>query len=344
MSAISLSYKGDLAYAKVIDNTLILRKNENDEVIIKFPIPKPFRLSGIIKGYGGEKNMYTCIMTPYELKKPKFIPKGYQNLRLDINGTWTMDNGRENADGELDTISYIDTTILSAKHFEYPTIGKFKIREDEIPAPFWVRNFTGPWRRISDIQKDVKEFDKNARLIHEEELISIFAYNDFGMEWTEHISDNVDKYLSDRSHLKYFVLGDYQLDLDNWDMVAASREDRSLYKFLYKGESRMLNEKFWYRNKTYMCSEYENVYAFHVFPVLDDRNKGEIDVIQPTSGSEWKNELRRQASTNEWKNQLRQQTRMNQCKAQLSQQTSISKEKVGTVLDETEGIEDDICI
>lgn len=93
-----------------------------------------------------------------------------------------------------------------------------------------------------------------------------------------------------------------------------------------------------------MCSEYENVYAFHVFPVLDDRNKGEIDVIQPTSGSEWKNELRRQASTNEWKNQLRQQTRMNQCKAQLSQQTSISKEKVGTVLDETEGIEDDICI
>lgn len=287
MTAINFAYKADLTYSEVIDNTIILKKKEDNEVICKFPIPKKFQISAILNGHESE-NIDTYIITPYKLNKPKFMPRGYGNLSVGLDGLWHMDRGKMTEDGSREEIVYIDTTILSEEDFEYSTIGKFKIREDEIPSPFWVRKFCGGWKKTSDIQKDVKEFDKKARLIYEEELISIFALNDVGFEFYEHLSDDMYEYF--RGNLKYFCIGANELCLDNWEMVVASRENRNLYRLLYREKSRMFYEQYWYRNRGFMHGE-EKKQAFHIFPVLDGRNKGEIEFKQQTSVSKKDNEI-----------------------------------------------------
>lgn len=269
MSAINLAYKTDLVYSEVIDNTIILKRKDNNKVIYKFPVPKRFQIVGILKG-AENINIDTYIITPYKLNKPNFIPEGYANLRLGSDGLWHMDNGKHGLDGDLNerkVIAYIDTTLLSPKDFDYPTIGNFKIAKDDIPSPFWMPKFSGGWKKTSDIQKDVKKFAKHARLIYEEELISVFALNDLGFEFCENISNDICE-----TNLKYFRIGMHEFCLDNWEIIAASRANRNLYRIIYKEKDRMRYEKYWYSNRAFVHND-DKEYPFHIFPVLDGRDR-----------------------------------------------------------------------
>lgn len=262
MSVINFNYNSDLVYSTLVDDTIILKNKENDEIVYKFPITKKFEIIGM-NDYWGE-NRPNFVITPYKLDKPKFIPEGYKNLKLANCGLWQATNE------ERVVITYIDTTLLSEKDFEYSTLGKFKINNDEIPEPFWIPHYNDlshGWREKEVILKQVRQFHKNARLITEEELISIFSLNSLGFEFWECLSKDIyeNSFLKD---VEKYCLCANELCMDNWDIVVSSRENRNVYKLISKQKFRDCHEYFWYKNQCFTAIEGKQS-PFHIFPVLD---------------------------------------------------------------------------
>lgn len=263
MSAINLAYNSDSVYSEIVDNEIILKSKEGGELVYKFPLPKNFQIVETNYFYGDNYPSY--IMTPYQLHKPNYIPTGYKNLKIGVDGLYHVDNGKV-------SMAYIDTTILTEKNFEYSTLGKFKVNNDGIPNPFWctlARDCYKGWQRPDNILKTVKDFDKNARLIYEEELISIFALNDFGFEFWEHLPEDIyeESFFKDTS--KYFLcVQDFWFD--NWDIVVSSRENRNIYRKVFREKVRLCYEHFWYRNTSFTNNDTEKS-DFYIFPVLDDK-------------------------------------------------------------------------
>lgn len=269
MSAINLTYNKNLIYPTLINNTITLKNIIDDKIVYKFPIPKNFQIVGQSLKQGNNRPTY--IITPYKLNYPKFVPNGFGNLHLGSEGLWEAlkDNG--------ESITYIDTSILSTEDFKYSTLGKFKMPKTGIPIPFWVTSFSSDSfyyiKNISDIQGKVNEFHNDARLITEEELISIFALNDFGFEFWEVLPENIyeDSFMKETE--KYMLCAN-NLCLDNWDIVVASMENRNVYRSIYREKTRMSYEKFWYRNTAVTFNNQEQN-RFHTFAVFDNNGKKE---------------------------------------------------------------------
>lgn len=267
MSAINFSYNSELCFTSIIDNTIVLKNIINDKVIYKLPIPKNFQIVGVSYHYG--ENRPTYIIAPFMLKEPEFIPNDFNNLHLGVDGTWhaTKKVGESSID-----MAYFDTTILTDKDFEYITLGKYQVKEENIPDPFWIPNFNDiyiGWANKNDIQNVVEAFDKKSRLITEDELLSVFAFNEFGMHFWEHLPEDIYN-LSFFSDVKHFILGVNCFELDNWDIVVSSRENRNVYKLIYRESTRLFNEKYWYRSRSFIYDD-DIKKSFHIFPVISEK-------------------------------------------------------------------------
>jgi len=271
MGAINLNYNSDLVYSIIENNVITLRNKDDNELVYKFPIPRNFQLIGTSYSLG--ENRPTYIITPYELHEPQYIPYGYKDLKLENSGLWFARNDEDKY------IMYIDTSVLTEQDFEYVTLGKFNIDTKEIPKPFWVAKLNGmpdyvrAWTKPKEIQNKVEFFDKNARLINEEELISIFALSDKGFEFCECLPEGIydNSFFRDVNRYCLYIT---DICMDNWDIVVTSREDRNVYRKLYREKYRDCNEYFWYKNE---CFTYTDISGkakpFHVFPVLDSESK-----------------------------------------------------------------------
>lgn len=260
MSAINLNYNQEYVNSYIDNNTIIIEDKTSGKIIYRFPVLKGFEISADIPDNDSRREY---IVTPYKINNPKYVPKGYSNLKITASGMWQAEK-----DGVK--IVYVDTTILKPKDFFYSTLGNFQIKEDDIPEPFWCPRFLDiyiGWARPDDIMKVVNGLDKDARLISEEEMISIFALNDFGFEFWEYIPDGVYEncFLHDT---KRFGLCANYFCLDNWYIVATSRENRNVYRVLYREKTRDFNETFWYTNRAFVFSD-DKKSSFHIFPVLD---------------------------------------------------------------------------
>lgn len=273
MGAINVSYNSDMIYDNVIDNTIILKNKETKETVYTLPIPKNFQIVG--KEYYEGENRPCYVITPYKLNQPKFIPIGYRNLCLGMNGLWMVDNGKR-------WLSYIDTTILSEKDYEYPTLGSFKISKEEIPEPFWIPELhplecctkTSDYICPSKISALMKQYGEDVRLIYEEELVSIFALSKFGTQFSEVLPENMYTDYFFRNPKQYYTcLQD--ICLDNWDLLVASREDRNAYKMIYSEATRDWNEEYWFRVKNYT-----NTDRVHIWPVFENPEIKEKQSIQ----------------------------------------------------------------
>ncbi len=268
MSAINFNYNSDLIYSELVDNTIVLKNKGNNEPIYKLPIPKNFQISGINYEWGDNRPNY--VITPYKLEKPKYIPKGYKNLRLADYGLWyaTNDQGTE--------IAYIDTSLLSEQDFEYPTLGKNKVTKNEIPEPFWIPRYNDlpdGWRKKEEIERYIKKFDEKARLLHEEELLSIFALNDLGLEFWDLLPQGIYENSFCRDLEKYCLCCN-EMCMDNWDIVVATRANRQVYRLISRQKTRINYECFWYKDTAFIYTD-DKKSPFHIFPVLDSKSKEE---------------------------------------------------------------------
>ena len=272
MSAINLNYNKEKIKSDIIDNTIVLIEKDTNKVVYKFPLPKGFSILGIINHFQVEDRL-TYVITPYKIEPPKYIPEGYGDLRLETYGLWSASNGKNR-------ITYIDTSFLTPKDYEYPTIGKFQIKDDEIPPSFWMpdagEHYVG-WSKPQDIYKVVKDFYPKARLINEEELLSIYALSDYGFEFWEHIPDDIYDTNFMKNPSKYILCAN-EFFLDNWDIVAASRENRNILREIIRVKARCC-EQLWYRNTT-LQERMDKKTAIYIFPVLEcPQLKEEQDVV-----------------------------------------------------------------
>lgn len=263
MSAINLCYNSDLVDEIIVDNVIILKNRFDGKIIYKFPIPKNFKIDEKIYWEGSNRPCY--VMTPYKLNQPNYIPEGYTNLCFGLDGLWHVNNGKRD-------LAYIDTTLLSEESYEYSTLGKFKITSDEIPKPFWIPTlssldccyYVNNSIYSSNISKALKQYDESVRILYEEELASVFALNDLGFKFFEHLPENIYRDCFFKYPERYYLCVN-EFCLDNWDIVVASRENRNAYKMVFREKERNWNESYWYRSK-----EYINMDRVHIWPVFEN--------------------------------------------------------------------------
>ena len=236
-----------------------------------FPLPKNTHIAGTVE-FKYCYNFYSYIISSFKINKPKFIPEGYSNLKLDMCGHYRVDNGK-------DIYSYIDTTILSVDDYNFFSDGRYEIRKEDIPEPFWVLNIecthNGFWKLGADINKMVKEHDKNAELITEEELASIFALN-FSEKALLHINDDMkEEFIKKRPDV---LLNVCWFGYDNWSIAVRSKENRNVNRLMYLDSFRS-GANFYYENDSfyYNSDEYK---PFDVYPVLHEDNYSDLKYVK----------------------------------------------------------------
>lgn len=280
MATITLSYNRNLVDAFVTQDSIIIKNKGKNESIYKLPFPKDYSFLGMIDTHYG-KDKPTIILAPYKLEYPRYIPEGYGNVQMSISGFYSAEKESE----EEKTIYYIDTSFLTSKDFDYTSLGKFKITDKEIPSSFWV-SAPGPGKgcRASKIEEKVKEFNSNARLIYEEELMCIFALQDYKSSFMEHIAKET--YFSMRTgQLPKFTvqMGHYSLDV--LTIIAASRENRKLYREMQHFHIRdSVYKPLWYINRSFTESDKEADYLNHIYiySVLENKTKDDSLCLKRT--------------------------------------------------------------
>lgn len=269
MGVINLSYNKNLVDVLINQDSIIIKDKNKNLVLYCFPFPKDFSFLGISNIYYG-KDKPTIVIAPYKLEYPKYIPEGYGNLQLSPCGLYSVEKENE----KEKNLYYIDTSFLTSKDFEFPSSGKFKILEKDIPASFWVSapGF-GKGCKASKIEDKVKEFDSNARLIYEEEVMCIFALQDYKSHFMENISK--DTYFSMHQPPKFVVqMGSYSLDF--LTIIALSRENRKIYREMQHYWNReFVYNPIWYINRSFTESDRDNdsLNNIYIYSVLEDKTK-----------------------------------------------------------------------
>lgn len=265
MGVIALSFNKKLVNVYRDDRNVLVHDKETNSLIFTLPIPKGFSFLGQNDTYYGDDHSI-FIFAPYCLEYPKYLPNGYENVQLLPCGLYSATKINENKE-----IIYIDTSFLKSEDYDYVSQGKFKITEKEIPASFWVSapGF-GKGCKANQIEEKVKEFDVNARLIYEEELMSIFSLQDYKTSFLEHISEQT--YFSMRQIPKFVVqIGSYSLD--NLINVACSRENRKVYREITHYWN--FSYSHWYDNTAFIESDKEEniLNPIYVYSVLENQKK-----------------------------------------------------------------------
>lgn len=277
MGAINLLYKQDLVYYQIIDNTIILKNKDDDSIVYTLPIPKNFNICNI--DTFANKSCITII--PYKLNKPSYFPKQMKNVHINRVGLYC---GTYESKGFGNVhMTYIDTSLLNEQSYYYATNGKFKITESDIPDPFWLPHHSDiyvGWKKPSDISEIVNSLSSDARLINEEELVSIYALNSLGLEFEEYITlEMITKSFNKQSPTKKYVLRFTSVELDNWYIAARSRENRDVLRLLRSEESVILyNEIIRYENTSFTRPDDKNT-SFKILPVLDNKVKEKQNII-----------------------------------------------------------------
>jgi hypothetical protein len=238
MSAVNLYINEEKVSYEIRQDVIVIKEKGN--VIFEVPIPNGYHLLGILDEGNNKKNI---VITPYELKKPNYIPEGYGNLHLICEGCWEIDE-KDKTLYLPRHLHYVDTTLLKPEHYLEESDGQFQISQEEIPKSFWFSDqhrdlmaeilddsYYIPWVEINKIPEYLKGFDPRCRLITEEECLSLFAFNeatDFCFKGYTKLTGIKPQYDS----LPKFVLGGNEYYIENWDKIVLSRENRGVYKQL----------------------------------------------------------------------------------------------------------------
>ena len=272
MSAVNLYINEEKVSYEIRQDVIVIKEKGN--VIFEVPLPNGYHLLGILDEGNNKKNI---VITPYELKKPNYIPEGYGNLHLICVGCWRVDKKEETL---ITTryLNYVDTTLLKPEHYLEVSDGQFQISQEEIPKSFWFSDqhralmpeildnscYDNAWVEINKIPEYLKGFDPRCRLITEEECVSLFAFNeatDFTLKGYTKLTGIKPQYDS----LPKFILGGNGYHTENWDKLALSREDRSVYRQLIEKNS------ICYRNRPIPSFITDDLrYANFIIPVIDE--------------------------------------------------------------------------
>lgn len=272
MSAVNLYINEEKVSYEIRQDVIVIKEKGN--VIFEFPIPNGYHLLGILDEGNNKKNI---VITPYELKKPNYIPEGYGNLHLICEGCWEIDEKDETLYIPR-RLHYVDTALLKPEHYLEVSDGQFQISQEEIPKSFWFSDqhralmpeildnscYDIAWVEINKIPEYLKGFDPRCRLITEEECVSLFAFNeatDFTLKGYTKLTGIKPQYDS----LPKFILGGNGYHTENWDKLALSREDRSVYRQLIEKNS------ICYRNRPIPSFITDDLrYANFIIPVIDE--------------------------------------------------------------------------
>lgn len=272
MSAVNLYINEEKVSYEIRQNVIVIKEKGN--VIFEVPLPDGYHLLGILDEGNNKKNI---VITPYELKKPNYIPEGYGNLHLFHEGCWEIDKKSETL-FTTRHLHYVDTTLLKPEHYLEVSDGQFQISQEEIPKSFWfsdqhrdllpdILDDKSVWIQINKIPEYLKGFDPRCRLITEEECMSLFAFNeatDFCFKGYTKLTGIEPQYDS----LPKFILGSNEYYIENWDKIVLSRENRGVYKQLL---NKLAHPDRIYRNRpipSFITDELH--YANFVIPVIDE--------------------------------------------------------------------------
>ncbi len=272
MSAVNLYINEEKVSYEIRQNVIVIKEKGN--VIFEVPLPDGYHLLGILDEGNNKKNI---VITPYELKKPNYIPEGYGNLHLFHEGCWEIDKKSETL-FTTRHLHYVDTTLLKPEHYLEVSDGQFQISQEEIPKSFWfsdqhrdllpdILDDKSVWIQINKIPEYLKGFDPRCRLITEEECMSLFAFNeatDFCFKGYTKLTGIEPQYDS----LPKFILGGNEYYIENWDKIVLSRENRGVYKQLL---NKLAHPDRIYRNRpipSFITDELH--YANFVIPVIDE--------------------------------------------------------------------------
>lgn len=272
MSAVNLYINEEKVSYEIRQDVIVIKEKGN--VIFEVPLPNGYHLLGILDEGNNKKNI---VITPYELKKPNYIPEGYGNLHLICEGCWEIDEKDETLYIPR-RLHYVDTALLKPEHYLEVSDGQFQISQEEIPKSFWFSDqhralmpeildnscYDIAWVEINKIPEYLKGFDPRCRLITEEECVSLFAFNeatDFTLKGYTKLTGIKPQYDS----LPKFILGGNGYHTENWDKLALSREDRSVYRQLIEKNS------ICYRNRPIPSFITDDLrYANFIIPVIDE--------------------------------------------------------------------------
>lgn len=272
MSAVNLYINEEKVSYEIRQNVIVIKEKGN--VIFEVPLPDGYHLLGILDEGNNKKNI---VITPYELKKPNYIPEGYGNSHLFHEGCWEIDKKGETL-FTTRHLHYVDTTLLKPEHYLEVSDGQFQISQEEIPKSFWfsdqhrdllpdILDDKSVWIQINKIPEYLKGFDPRCRLITEEECMSLFAFNeatDFCFKGYTKLTGIEPQYDS----LPKFILGGNEYYIENWDKIVLSRENRGVYKQLL---NKLAHPDRIYRNRpipSFITDELH--YANFVIPVIDE--------------------------------------------------------------------------
>lgn len=279
MSAINLLINEKIISYEIQNNGIILKKNNN--TIYEFPIPEGYYLAGTIDYEEiREIKEKRFIITKNYPVKPSSIPVGFENLQISIDGTWCAEgafDSRIQRKGGRKRIKYIDTSSLTLDDFDYVYYENERARflfENgfKIPDSFWISSdyhsdYYNMSRAIRDIPNYMKDFDYRARLIKEDECMSLIAL-DFSMKLTLVVKNlyNVCGYCGMVPHeLGIDTPGSVP---DNWPIVSTSIENQNVYRLLWPQLVDLSHNPF-YSNYAVDVS-YDKPEPYLLFPVIDD--------------------------------------------------------------------------
>lgn len=268
MAAVNLFINERVISYEIRNNVIIFKKN--NIIIYEFPIPKNYYLARTIE----IKENKIFIITKNKLNNPSFVPEGFQKSQISLRGNWCIEELPKDDKKKTREYEYIDTSSLTIddvanafygnKRAEYLLGNNFKI-----PKGFWVsirdyRDFQF-LEKIRDISPFMKTYYEQARLIREDELMSIIALDSLiiptGAE------ENFYTIHGELNSYEGIAISCPSLIVDNWRILVSSVENSNVYRII---DPIGIDFKKPLLLDYSVCVSASEGYPFLIYPVIDE--------------------------------------------------------------------------
>lgn len=210
-------------------NNNIISVNKNNILLYEYVIKEDYKIYAI--NTDSKTGISTIIIGFKNIKKPSFIPKGYNEPRLseEYNYYMTSKLGNEvNNDSQI--LSYIDTSNVTPDYIEYVTNGSYIVSESDIPKSFWMStNFECNFQNFEWHYKYVENYDKEnaSRFPTDLEFIStaVIKHQQYSkLEKDGMLDKNIPK-----NHLHTL-----SISYDNWSKITISTKNNGYVGLNYE--------------------------------------------------------------------------------------------------------------
>lgn len=272
MGAINLLINRNLMSYEIRNNVIILK--ENDTIVYEFPIPRGYYLLGEIDRdvHGIQEKRF--VIANYKLNQPLWVPTGFGNPYLSDSGVWQIEEINKTDTRKI--LEYIDTSVLTLEDFYDVYYGNKRATElfengFKIPKSFWYSktyhydNYSME-RRIRNIPNYMKNYDKRARLIREDEAMALVALN-FSMSLRKGKDKNLYSYCDRAVGQKYGIECRGHIP-DNWPILVSSLENTNVYRTLSPSEAYLCDNT--HASNACVTLSNNEPYPYLIFPVIEE--------------------------------------------------------------------------